>query len=1134
MPATSPLLFPPTKSTDSVDFAAPFRSYIASAYGDDPDKFAAEIALLNRIRDDTRGAGKDLSGRDIMYRYYGQLELLDLRFPIDGKSITLTFTWSHNYFPPWFDAFSGKSVAQSSVAYEKACVIFNIAAICGAIAGSQTRSDPTGLKVSFNHLQTAAGLFQYINNNFLHPPSVDISRESVKSLADLMLAQAQELFVEKCLVENKSGQLVSKLAAQCGVYYGTASEGLSDDALKSQMPRAWIDIVKIKQKYFDSLAHYHKSIHLETDGKYGQVVTHMNKSAELAKEAESLSKTFARYYPNFVVASAPIQSTLGLIVGGPTSTAISSSLTEMCKALLSLANDRKARAQKDNDIIYHETVPPFDSVPALDKLSAVKPTTFAELLANGAADVPKIVGPDIFARLVPLSVHTASSVYSEEKAKLLREEIGAVEGADGEFSAALESMGIVVVLDKLKRVLRSGMDTVGSDGTLGFTEEIRGYCETVRREEIGRGTGTDDLFTALEGLKAKIKGILDEVGFMVDKEQRDSEAMRGKYGSAWTLEPSFNLTSQIRNDLRSYRESFDKGLLTDQVVVSRLDECRREISSMSRPVDEAESIFAETVRSAASVKKPGVAVGNLLDDLDGTLEDNGNLTEQVAVEKLDGMIQQLRKLKSERTTTLAELKTKVHGDDISASLLLNKNKESQVFQAELAKFKPLQARLASNISSQAQLLTDISADYEKLKNMSTSIRVLELRERRRNDLIKDWRRSFELWKEAKDGLKKGFRFYAELSDLSSSLRDTAAAFVGRRNEESNSLVKRIQAEEAMKGQMALQNEMARLAVSGTSSGPSGPLYAPPVSAQNLQRTPMPSMPSQPSQPSPTQLQVQPPIQPQVHAQTSANYGTPPIGSRPQSLPPTSAYGGAPTHPSTQQASYSQYQAPLYGGAPGLPQSVTKPVYGGAPGQNQQPAYGGAPASQPSYVQPSNSAQAVFGGAPSGQPSYGYQTQPGYSMAPQGAPSFSNPATARPVYGGAPVTSQPQPVFGGAPTASGYSNPSSNTYNPVNSVYGGAPSQPGSFNGQQRPSPAQSGYGAPPTAYYSAHPQAQQQLPPGSQQYQFSQQNPGYASTQPPQQPYHSQTPQPVYPPQQQQQGQGPAGPYGGYGSNYMA
>lgn len=73
-------------------------------------------------------------------------------------------------------------MSQYSIAYEKACVIFNIAATCSSIAALQNRFDPNGLKVAFNYFQCAAGLFVYINENFLHAPSLDLSRDSIKVL----------------------------------------------------------------------------------------------------------------------------------------------------------------------------------------------------------------------------------------------------------------------------------------------------------------------------------------------------------------------------------------------------------------------------------------------------------------------------------------------------------------------------------------------------------------------------------------------------------------------------------------------------------------------------------------------------------------------------------------------------------------------------------------------------------------------------------------------------------------------------------------------------------------------------------------------------------------------------------------
>jgi hypothetical protein len=90
----APMISCPLKATNEIDWIQPLKGYIRQTYGDDPERYAEECNTLNRLRQDMRGAGKDsAAGRDLLYRYYGQLELLDLRFPVDENHIKISFTW---------------------------------------------------------------------------------------------------------------------------------------------------------------------------------------------------------------------------------------------------------------------------------------------------------------------------------------------------------------------------------------------------------------------------------------------------------------------------------------------------------------------------------------------------------------------------------------------------------------------------------------------------------------------------------------------------------------------------------------------------------------------------------------------------------------------------------------------------------------------------------------------------------------------------------------------------------------------------------------------------------------------------------------------------------------------------------
>ena len=99
------------------------------------------------------------------------------------------------------------------MAYEKASILFQIAVTHCMIATSQSKSDPEGLKRAFYYFRACAGILSYIHENFLDAPSADLSREVVKFLIGLVLAQATEVFLEK-LMDEEVSTLIPNIAHQ--------------------------------------------------------------------------------------------------------------------------------------------------------------------------------------------------------------------------------------------------------------------------------------------------------------------------------------------------------------------------------------------------------------------------------------------------------------------------------------------------------------------------------------------------------------------------------------------------------------------------------------------------------------------------------------------------------------------------------------------------------------------------------------------------------------------------------------------------------------------------------------------------------------------------------------------------------
>lgn len=153
------------------------------------------------------------------------------------------------------DAFTHKLTTQSSLAFEKASIIFLLAATLSALAAAAPRSSPDGLKRAYNHLRASAGMFVYINENFLHAPSTDLSKDVVRYLVGIASAQAQEVFVEKVESEGRgkgkngahgNAGLVARLAATAGAMYAGLGEEVKEFFGKGIIDRNWVGLINVR------------------------------------------------------------------------------------------------------------------------------------------------------------------------------------------------------------------------------------------------------------------------------------------------------------------------------------------------------------------------------------------------------------------------------------------------------------------------------------------------------------------------------------------------------------------------------------------------------------------------------------------------------------------------------------------------------------------------------------------------------------------------------------------------------------------------------------------------------------------------------------------------------------------------
>lgn len=556
-------------------------------------------------------------GRDLLYRYFGQLELVELRFP----EIKVNF--------PWKDAFTNKQITQTSIAYEKASIIFLIAATHSSIAASQNRSDPEGLKRAYHYFRTCAGMLTYINENFLHAPSTDLSREVIKFLISVILAQGNEVFLEKCISEKKPQTFISKLASHVAYSYTSLSEEVKEFMGKGILDRHWVTVIQAKAKHFTSVTQFQRGLVDDAAGKHGEALVRFTLAETNAKEANRISLSFASLFVNQLSPNLPPDA-------GP-------SLQELTKAHLAICTTQKNDAQKANDLIYNAVLPNPETLPAVDKTSATTPVTIQEVYGN--PDVQKVIGQDIFIKLVPLSVHESASVYSEEKAKLVRSEVEKVDVAEGEVKSVLDSLGVREGLSRYKSMV---------EGSIGREEEVplevRRWRDDIR--VIEEREPVDRLLSQLTSLKAEVQTELDGVSRDLEIESRDCEAMRVKYDS-WSQEPSASLTKNIRQDLKSHFSALAAAGASDKQVLQLWGAVNSDIKILLS--QELDVVFRESVErgSGAGESLLDLDVGSEMKD-----EEEKRQIEQL-VNEIEDRLSGLHKINKERDQVLKDLKEKV-------------------------------------------------------------------------------------------------------------------------------------------------------------------------------------------------------------------------------------------------------------------------------------------------------------------------------------------------------------------------------------------------------------------------------------------------------------------------------------------
>jgi BRO1-like domain/ALIX V-shaped domain binding to HIV len=486
-------------------------------------------------------------------------------------------------------------------------------------------------------------MFSYINENFLHAPSTDLSRTTVKTLINITLAQAQEVFLEKQVADAKKPAVLAKLASQSAYLYSQAGDTVQEYVGKGFFEKVWSFVIQAKASHMASVASYHQANADSESGSHGVAIARLH----LAEKLSAAAVTWAKSFPSSVPSNSNLMAEDG------------TGLMELIKRHQAVVQEKVSTMIKDNDFIYHQPVPNEAGLTVISKLAVAKAIPVSELYQG--QDIQRIIGPDIFQKLVPISVTESASLYDEEKAKLIRAETERVETANGEMAAGLDYLKLPGSLN----ILKGGMDQ-----EVAVDEEFRRWCE-----EMADHKGFHKTLDELQDSKATIVDLLSQFTRQLDMEESVCEKMRSKYGADWTQQPSSRLTSTLRGEVRSLRDTINEAGASDTQLNATLKQYEADFDEMrsAGETDEAEVLYQRAMTKAGSKQKLSrnghaspysPSEGTLLDDVD----EDGSLSVAEQISRVEEFVKKLNLVKRERAQILKDLKEKVCFSKIQISV----------------------------------------------------------------------------------------------------------------------------------------------------------------------------------------------------------------------------------------------------------------------------------------------------------------------------------------------------------------------------------------------------------------------------------------------------------------------------------
>ncbi|KAI5640662.1 BRO1-like domain-containing protein [Phthorimaea operculella] len=698
-------------SEENAHFGPKLKQYIAEAYREDPDNYGNEIHKLEGLRSTAVRPTIDSAGLAALNRYFCQLRCLQSRFPMaKGQPAAVSFSWK--------DMYAQMSCSQSDIRLEMACILYNIGALHTQLAASEPRTSADSLKAACTHYQKAAWAFMHLREQYTQPPGVDMAVEIMRLLQEICLAQAQECILEKSIQDTRKNSVIGAVATQVLLFYKNSLALLGPSAgtdniheiIGTKWYNYWYRYLSFKMSYIGCIVCLYQGLHAEEQQKMGERVAFYQLAVDKLAEAAKLTK----YIEPVQVTKEALQFTNDVVEG-----------------------KRKA-AKNENEFIYHEEVPDKDLLPDF------KPACLVNPIPINFND-PEISGPDIFAKLVPMGAHEASSVYSEEKAKLLRQVVGQADAKTTELTEFMSSLQ----LDQLEVI----------DAPERIPQEIVDRCAAMNAKQDVIQALVDSMNNLAE-IISDVEHSLADINEMIQEETKKEKEFQKIMGPR----PPSIVQTELSREFHKYQEAHARTNESNQVLHKAMTLHIANLKLLAQPLDVLQAKIPSIDNIAMTLHIANLKLlAQPLDVLQAKIPSIDNIEglDRETMMEMRRVVGKAREMQTQRDMLINQLREAINSDDITSQLLARSSEpREEIFKEELEKHTPKVKIIEQNLAAQENIINKLTSLYAAY---GESRRLLSDVLRKRDGLINALITSYDSYEELLGKSQKGLEFYKKMA-----------------------------------------------------------------------------------------------------------------------------------------------------------------------------------------------------------------------------------------------------------------------------------------------------------------------------------------------------------------------------------